>query len=151
MKRGLRFILAALVLIGAGAWIVVAFMEGRKEIKEEQELENPITSIPRVSVQDGETVVALDTAAQFLGGIEVSEWRGSKIPDSAVIHLDGREWVYLKKDSERFVTKETSSATQFVRKEISPATSLKVGDLIVVTGAQLILSEEFRAQISSEE
>ena len=139
MKRGLKILLAAPVLIGAGIWIVSAFMESRKELEVEQESERPITSVPRVSVLDGDAVVALDTAAQILGGIEVSESWGTKIPESAVVHLQGKEWVYLKKDTE-----------QFVRKEFSPATTIRPDDPIVVTGAQLILSEEFRALISEE-
>ena len=140
MKHGLKLLLAALVVIGVAVLIVYAFIESRKELQAEQELERPITSVPRVSVQDGEAVVSLDTLAQLLGGIEVFEVRENRIPDSAVVHLQGKEWVYLKKD-----------AQTFVRKEISPARPLKIGDQIVVTGAQLILSEEFRAQISSEE
>ena len=140
MKHGLKVLLAALVVIGVSVLIVYAFIERRKELQAEQELERPITSVPRVSVQDGEAVVSLDTLAQLLGGIEVFEVRENRIPDSAVVHLQGKEWVYLKKDTERFV-----------RKEISPTTPLKAGDFLVVTGAQLILSEEFRAQITGEE
>lgn len=138
MKHGLKLLLAALLLTGAAALVVSAFLEGRKELRTEQELERPIESVPRVMVQDGEAVVTIDTVAQIMGGIEVSVVRETGIPASAVVHLQGKEWIYLKKDSERFI-----------RKEIS--TPLKPGEILVVTGAQLILSEEFRGQITGEE
>ena len=140
MKYGLKFILAGLLLIGAGTLIVNAFMESRRELLEEQERELLIKSASRVSVQYGESLVVLDTVAQLLGGIEVSEARDGLIPDSAIVHVQGKEWIYVKKD-----------ARTFVRKGISPTTFINAGELLVVTGAQLILSEEFRAQIASEE
>jgi len=72
--------------------------------------------------------------------------QGVIIPSSAIARWQGKAWVYVQKDSDRFVRREISTETPvedgwFIKK------GLAAGDRVVVSGAQQLLSEEFRAQI----
>lgn len=76
--------------------------------------------------------------------------RGSVVPNSAVIWLEGQAWIYIRSD-----------AKTFIRRQISPnrsasddgyiVTDLQPGAQVVVHGAQMLLSEEFRAQVPVED
>ena len=76
--------------------------------------------------------------------------RGVVVPEAAVVWLQGKAWVYLRADP-----------TTFVRRDIAPdhaepdggyvVTSLPPEAEIVVRGAQMLLSEEFRAQVPIED
>ena len=72
--------------------------------------------------------------------------RGVVVPESAVVWLQGKAWVYLR-----------TKADTFVRRAIQPdqtapdggyvVADLRPGTRVVVIGAEMLLSEEFRAQI----
>lgn len=72
------------------------------------------------------------------------------IPEAAVVWLQGKAWIYLR-----------SGPTTFERRKISPGRPAPDGDYavsdvtseseIVVRGAQMLLSEEFRAQAPVED
>lgn len=74
---------------------------------------------------------------------------GLIVPYSAIIWQQGQAWAYLQ-----------VNATQFTRRQVSTDTPLsngyfitsgfKPGDRILVSGAQFLLSEEFRSQIQPE-
>ncbi len=76
--------------------------------------------------------------------------RGWIIPNSAVVWLEGKAWIYIRSD-----------AKTFVRHEIAPnrpaendgyiVTGLSPDAEIAVHGAQMLLSEEFRAQVPVED
>jgi hypothetical protein len=76
--------------------------------------------------------------------------QGWIVPNSAVIWLEGQAWVYTRSD-----------ATTFVRRRISPdrpasddgyiVTDLPPDVEVAVHGAQMLLSEEFRAQVPVED
>lgn len=71
---------------------------------------------------------------------------GVIVPDSAVVWWQGKAWVYVQKDTGPFARREipTDRPVQngwFIEKGFS------AGDRLVTSGAQLLLSEEFRAQI----
>jgi hypothetical protein len=75
---------------------------------------------------------------------------GRLVPQSAVVWLQGKAWVYLR-----------TGRSTFVRREISPdragpeggyvVTGLPAGAKLVVQGAQMLLSEEFRSQVPVED
>ncbi|MFO0794889.1 MAG: efflux RND transporter periplasmic adaptor subunit [Candidatus Brocadiaceae bacterium] len=72
--------------------------------------------------------------------------QGGVVPSSAVVWWQGKAWVYAQMDPENFVRREipTESPVEdgwFVTKGFTP------GDQLLMSGAQLLLSEEFRAQI----
>jgi len=95
---------------------------------------------------------------------------GVLVPDSAIVWLQDRAWVYLRTGSDTFTRREiattfpapaggyiTQTASAASPSEGDPPTpngandnavrSLPTGTPLVVSGAQALLSEEFRAQI----
>ncbi len=79
-----------------------------------------------------------------------SAQRGWVVPNSAVVWLEGQAWIYIRSD-----------ARTFIRREISPDRPAGndgyiVADMppdaeVAVRGAQMLLSEEFRAQVPVED
>ena len=72
--------------------------------------------------------------------------QGVMVPAAAVVWWQGKAWVYVQTDPNHFVRRELSTETP-VPEGWFVGTGLAAGDSIVVRGAQLLLSEEFRAQI----
>jgi hypothetical protein len=75
---------------------------------------------------------------------------GVTVPASAIVWWQGRAWVYRRAGPDTFTREEiatelASEGGSYVVKNIPPAAD------IVVSGAQLLLSEEFRAQIQVED
>jgi len=75
---------------------------------------------------------------------------GFAIPRSAVLRHDGRAWVYVQEEEEKFVRQPVTLDTPlegdkgwFITAE---GGGIKADDLLVVTGAQSLLSEELKAQ-----
>ena len=75
---------------------------------------------------------------------------GFAIPRSAVLRHDGRAWVYVQEEQEKFVRKALRIETPLDGEQgwFVPAENggIKADDLLVVTGAQSLLSEELKAQ-----
>lgn len=83
------------------------------------------------------------TASIPVGKKEVS---GVIIPDPAVVWWQGKGWAYVQKDSNRFVRREVPADAPvgggwFAEKGFS------TGERVVVRGAQMLLSEEFRSEV----
>ena len=72
LRRLLKFLLAGIILIGVGAFLVWAFLQGRQELATEQERERPVKAASRVSVQDHEPVITLDQATRQTSGIGIA-------------------------------------------------------------------------------
>jgi hypothetical protein len=79
---------------------------------------------------------------------------GFAVPRAAVLRHDGRAWVFVQEETERFVRKAVNIETPldgqkgwFVSEESG---GIKGDDLLVVTGAQTLLSEELKAQGGGE-
>ena len=72
------------------------------------------------------------------------------IPKEAVVWNAGQAWVYLKAAENKFfrtvIETDNESANGWIVKE----GSIKENDLLVIKGAQLLLSEEFKYQIKNE-
>lgn len=74
---------------------------------------------------------------------------GVVMPSSAVVWYGGQAWAYRKEEDNRFtrIPLNTTDETEngwFINK------GFEAGDEVVVTGAQLLLSEEFKYQITNE-
>lgn len=73
---------------------------------------------------------------------------GVMVPESAVVWYGGMAWAYIQEAPDRFERRAVST------REPIPGgwfdTTLEAGDPVVVRGAQLLLSEEFRGQITNE-
>ncbi len=158
-----KIIVTALVICGIAVLLVWAFLQGRKEVIVEQEREKPVTAVNRVSIAHGETVITLDAVTQKISGIDTKalvpgftedtrrkHTPGVVVPESAVVWLDGRAWAYLQKGRERFIRQEVAT-NHPVGKGWFVTKNFQAGDYVVVQGAQLLLSEEFRAQIQIED
>jgi len=76
--------------------------------------------------------------------------RGVVVPEAAVIWLQGKAWVYLRMDPSTFVRRDIAADHAgpnggYIVTELPPEAE------IVVRGAQMLLSEEFRAQVPIED
>lgn len=80
-----------------------------------------------------------------------SKQSGVVVPESAVVWFAGRSWVYARDEKERDVFERTPfDATRLVPGGWFDAGELEPGREVVVTGAQLLLSEELEYQIRNE-
>lgn len=74
--------------------------------------------------------------------------RGLLVPQSAVVWMEGKAWVYLRTGVNTFVRREIAAHTpaadgSYIVTDISPNAR------IVIRGGQMLLSEEFRAQVTA--
>jgi HlyD family secretion protein len=72
---------------------------------------------------------------------------GVLVPDRAVVQWDGFAWVYVQRAPGRFERVRLSTDRPTAGGWIGGA-PLAAGDTVVVTGAQELLSEEFRARVT---
>jgi hypothetical protein len=98
----------------------------------------------RRNLVPGMTIAVRLAAGQQLQGVVV--------PQDAVVWWEGRAWAYVQRAVDQFARLEvpTQVPTQggwFV----SNANTIHQGDKVVVTGAQQLLSEEFRSEIQAGE
>ena len=78
---------------------------------------------------------------------------GFAIPRSAVLRHDGRAWIYVQEEEEKFVRKPVTLDTPLDGDKgwfIAEGGGIKADDLLVTTGAQSLLSEELKAQGGGE-
>lgn len=76
--------------------------------------------------------------------------QGVVVPTSAIVWYGGKAWVYKKQNKEQFIrlpvsTENPSNSGWFIQHN-----QLSSGDELVINGAQLLLSEEFKYQIKNE-
>ena len=74
---------------------------------------------------------------------------GVIVPNEAVVWHAGKSWVYRKQDADTFGRYEVSTQHPLGDGWFE-ATGLHAGDQVVVSGAQLLLSEELKFQIRNE-
>lgn len=74
---------------------------------------------------------------------------GVVVPDSAVVWYGGKAWIYRKQDADHFVRQAISTDIAASDGWFNVST-LKPGEAVVTSGAQLLLSEEFKYQIKNE-
>ena len=93
----------------------------------------------------------------FLPGMTVtaylpvgSSMKGVLVPASAVVWQQGSAWVYVQHNPGRFVRRKLSTDMPMAEGWFSPG-GFEPGEMVVVTGAQQLLSEEFHAQIQSDD
>ena len=72
------------------------------------------------------------------------------IPKEAVIWNSGQAWVYVQSSENKFFRKSIETITESSNGWIVKENQIKENDLIVINGAQLLLSEEFKYQIKNE-
>ena len=79
---------------------------------------------------------------------------GFSVPRSAVLRHDGRTWVFIQEESEKFVRKPIVLDTPLDAEKgwfvAAEGGGIVAEDLLVVTGAQALLSEELKGQGGGE-
>lgn len=117
-----------------------------------------VSEAPRVSAaQPGNTYFYTVAGADLRVGARVmarvatddAKIGGVIVPNEAVVWHAGKSWVYRKHDPETFGRYEISAANELAEGWFQHG-SLEVGDEVVVSGAQLLLSEELKFQIRNE-
>jgi hypothetical protein len=117
-----------------------------------------ISSSPQTdSTIQGKTYYYQAPASDLRAGMRVSvrlaensqSVDGVVVPNEAVVWYGGKAWVYRKEGSDRFVrqpinTDQEAGHGWFTSGQVKP------GDALVTSGAQLLLSEEFKYQIKNE-
>lgn len=81
--------------------------------------------------------------------IDASQTTGVIIPNSALVWYGGKPWVYIKQDGESFMRRPVNASNEVTGGWFNAA-GFKAEDEVVVSGAQLLLSEEFKYQIKNE-
>ncbi len=76
----------------------------------------------------------------------VAPEHGVLVPDAAVVQWDALAWAYVEREPGAFVRVRVPTTTAGAGGWVV-TTGLTAGDRVVVTGAELLLSEEFRARI----
>lgn len=74
---------------------------------------------------------------------------GVVVPNQAIVWYGGQPWVYRKEGTDRFLRIPVSTDHETDNGWFTNI-GLKPGDEVVITGAQLLLSEEFKYQITNE-
>ena len=74
---------------------------------------------------------------------------GVIIPNTAVVWYGGKPWVYRKVDNDQFYRVPVNTDIEIENGWFYQG-SLKPNDAVVTSGAQLLLSEEFKSQITNE-
>lgn len=85
--------------------------------------------------------------ARFKG--QVKQASGVIVPNTAVVWYSGKAWAYRKQDDDKFV-RTLVDTTQEAGDGWFSRSGFNAGDEIVVSGAQLLLSEELKSQIKNE-
>lgn len=78
---------------------------------------------------------------------------GVIVPHEAVVWFANQAWVYQKVSADKFIRRLISTETEIESEAISGwynSTGLAANDEVVITGAQLLLSEELKYQIKNE-
>jgi hypothetical protein len=73
---------------------------------------------------------------------------GIIIPSNAVVWYAGKPWAYFKQGKDQFVRKPISAATEVAAGWFNQG--IEANSEVVVSGAQLLLSEEFKYMIKNE-
>src|SRR5262249_42178958 len=91
--------------------------------------------------------IGMRVAGQLKLGGNVRE--GVIVPGAAGVWHGGKAWAYVKEGADLFVRREVSTADERGSGWFD-ATHFETGDQLVVSGAQLLLSEEQKFQIRNE-
>jgi hypothetical protein len=118
-----------------------------------------ITTLPEVdSFSQGEQAIFLTDSKYIKAGAHLTAWvplqeqqqSGVIIPESSIVWHLGQSFVFIKLDEEHFIHRRITQPVQtshgyYVGQQIA------VGEAIVTTGAQILLSHEFRSQIPDDD
>ncbi|HYE33948.1 hypothetical protein [Methylocaldum sp.] len=106
----------------------------------------------------GETYFFHAQSNQLRAGMRINAWlpvsgaplAGVAIPPSAIVWHAGKPWVYRQSDDQTFTRTEITAYREHGNSWFVDQ-GFAAGDRIVVTGGQMLLSEEFRGDIPDED
>ncbi|HUF21030.1 MAG TPA: hypothetical protein VMP00_09755 [Burkholderiales bacterium] len=138
----------------ARATIRVAPVSGRAELRDARFVSDSPQAEPTLP---GRTFFYLVNGEDLRAGARIvarvstdgQKQTGVLLPNEAVIWHAGKAWAYLRKDEDTFARYEVSTARDLGNGWFNHG-PFQPGDLVVVSGAQLLLSEEFKYQIRNE-
>lgn len=115
---------------------------------------NLVSRSPRVDPRiQGIGFFYLASAQMLVPGMNViaylptnAEIQGVIVPHSAMVWWQGKAWIYVQKDDVRFVRREVPTDHP-IENGFVVNSGLMPNAIIVIGGAQLLLSEEFRSHI----
>jgi hypothetical protein len=125
--------LVGILLLGLGILLTWGFIRGRRDLIKESEGDRPIERISRVATEGGDRIITLDQITRTKANLKVWPLQEARIPSAAIIWWNGQAWVYVEKEPNRFVRRKLAAVNN--------------KDLIVITGAELLLSEELSSEI----
>jgi hypothetical protein len=99
----------------------------------------------RASSQDLRAGMRIEAHIQLQGTTR----QGVMIPTDAVVWYLGKAWAYRKQGTEKFVRQLVNTEQSADNGWFDPV-GFKEGDMLVTSGAQLLLSEELKFQIKNE-
>ena len=99
------------------------------------------------SARKGDLLPGMNLTALLPAGPAV---KGFIIPSSSVVWRNGKAWGYVQETADRFVRREVSTEDA-IKDGYFTTGGFKVGDRIVVKGAQMLLSAEFLPAQRKEE
>ncbi len=131
---------------------------GREQQPIETKTITPATDVDPKTQAQGFVLLIDQPPFPLVPGMALTAWlelpekprAGLAIPRSAILRHDGRAWIYVQEDEEKYVRKPIKLETPleggkgwFVATKTG---GIKAGDMVVTTGAQAILSAELKAQ-----
>ena len=119
-----------------------------------------ISPAPRTDPSlQGETYFFRTQADRLRVGMRVHAWipvsgevsSGVYAPAKAIVWQAGQPWIYLHDGEDFFYRRTLENPARLSDGWFIPSEQVSEGDLIVTTGAQMLLSEEYRWQIPDED
>jgi hypothetical protein len=109
-------------------------------------------------VIQGETYFFKTASGKLRTGMRLDAWlpqgveplNGVLIPDEAMVWNDGQAWAYLKLEDDLYQRRSLLSGLPAAG-GVFMTDQLRAGETLVVRGAQMLLSEEFRWQIEGDD
>ncbi|MFW5451858.1 MAG: hypothetical protein ACKE9I_09680 [Methylophagaceae bacterium] len=106
----------------------------------------------------GETYFFKTASGKLRTGMQIAAWvpkgnevlKGIFIPDEAIVWSVGQPWVYVQVEEDLYQRRSVQVGLP-IAGGLLIEQELKVGEILVITGAQMLLSEEFRWQILDED
>ncbi|MEX2516830.1 MAG: hypothetical protein WD572_08000 [Gammaproteobacteria bacterium] len=143
-------------LADQGRLIFVNHTEDRRNARRAQWLSAAPQTDPRLQ---GETHYFKAPAKGLRVGQRILAWvpltdeleSGVWVPNDAVVWQGNRQWIYRREGAEFFYRQALLDAERVGDDWFVPASEIAAGTAVVVRGAQMLMSEEYRWQIPDED